>query len=510
MTIATSSPQETSQIASDDFKFSIVFTLLLHRGYAIKSTKGWTRQDYPDDHYEVIVAANGKQPELEKEVKELLRPCDRMIFADTDNHMELYDLAAKQAKNEMLVFTESHASGAPTCLQELNRYLKTHDEVIVGCRNNGENDNYLGEFIDRWYDQNYHPEKVEQYWHNMNIRGFTIPKQLYLDLGGIPFEYESYASRVFALKAYQAGNPIGYAEKADIYHYNSTTFLKSFEPQNNHGYNECHYRTQFSDEHCTKYIGRSIEWSKRETYRPENSRYICKILLQQLFGNPFQNNQKLSYFLQLQFLLKYFPYALAGAKWGCVQSRFKISLLSIWLNIFRGSSSVNYNVFIKMWCDSVSHGRLLFISEYLQKNKPSFPELYTYNIPTLDENYLIGFYPLEYWQEQDFRWTDAVSVLKVSLPPQTYNVTIQLLPIRPDYLDLKLSLLFNNRPLKEINYDWEQWKITFTVKSEFFDPQQQVQNLALLCQPFYPKRSGSSDLRALGLPIQSIDFVPHQ
>ncbi|WP_204103823.1 MULTISPECIES: hypothetical protein [Spirulina sp. CCY15215] len=510
MTVATSPSQVSSEITSNDFKFSIIFPLTDHRGYALKSVKSWTQQDYPDENYEVIVASNTTDPTLNKQVQKMLRPCDRMIFADTNNSRKLYDIGVRKSKNEMILFTESHASGASTCLQELNHYLKTHDEKIVGCRNNGDNDNYLGEFIDRLYFQEFDPEKKEEYWHNLNVRGFAIPRKIYQDLGGFPLDLGCFASRIFSLGIFQSGHSVGYAEKANIYHYNSTYFHSSFIPQSSHGYNECRYRAKFSDEHCTKYIGRSIEWSKREVYRPENARYICKILIKHLLSSPFKNKSKVSYFVQLKALIDYLPYSFLGAKWSYFQVRFKISLLSVWLHIARDFLQINYNIFVEMWYDSVSYGRLKFISEYLQNNEPSFPELYTYNIPNIDENYLIGFYPIEYWQEQDFRWSDAVSVLKVSLPPQTYDVTIQLLPIRPDYLNLKLSLLFNDRTLKDVAYDWTQWKITFTVKSELFDPQQQVQNLALLCQPFYPKRSGSSDLRALGLPIQSIDFVPHQ
>src|SRR5688572_27610607 len=117
-----------------ELTLSVIIPLLDHRGQAIACIKSWAQeQTYDREKFEVIVIANGSEPQLESRARELLAPQDSLIYHSSSNEFLLYDLGARQARGKLLLFTESHCFGESACLAEVSQFFATHEDVVGAC-----------------------------------------------------------------------------------------------------------------------------------------------------------------------------------------------------------------------------------------------------------------------------------------------------------------------------------------------------------------------------------------
>ena len=132
-----------------------------------------------------------------------------MIQYDTDNELLLYDVGARQAQGQWLLFTEAHCAAEPDCLERLAAFLENHRESLVGaCLRTATDGNRdpvaLAE--ERWYREGFEQWSREGDWRKVTIRGTAIRRDIYQAIGGFRSEFGCFAESLLAADLHTAGH----------------------------------------------------------------------------------------------------------------------------------------------------------------------------------------------------------------------------------------------------------------------------------------------------------------
>ena len=110
---------------------SVVIPLVHARGDVVENVGTWTeRQSLERERFQVVVAADGAAPEVERRIAGLLAPHDVLARSPGAGYMALYNLGAERAGADWLVLTEAHVLADPGCLAAVVAEL----EAVAGAR----------------------------------------------------------------------------------------------------------------------------------------------------------------------------------------------------------------------------------------------------------------------------------------------------------------------------------------------------------------------------------------
>jgi hypothetical protein len=489
-------------------KISVIIPLPDHRGMALACIESWVQtQRYSREKYEVLVVANGTEPALEQQVKAILSEYDSLIYEDSPVEMALYDTGARQARGEFLFFTESHCLGDPNCLQEITNFLIERAAVGALCRSEDLSTNWLAALEECLAEDRFKVRSQPDHWYKTAVRGFAIRRELYLAQGGFEAEFGLFAEPLLSARLHSQGYRLSYAEKAVIYHYNTTRLTDLLGSVRDYTYGECAYHAKFPDNPYAQYLGWAPEWSERESYRPETAWALCQIILKQLptFFHS-KNNALLSYALS-KAALRLAPIVLFGSGWLLFQARFALTIGQLQLWLYRFHAQKSCQIYRDYWENKlVRLTRLEFIASYLQETQPDWEVLLTYDLARLGAEHLLGFYPVETYQGQTFRWSTPTALVRVSLPAQNYKVVCRMLAVRA--APSNLLLFFDGCPITNFTLATDQSAFSFEIKRAMFKPDNNTHDLVLFCPPLGSRELNGPDRRDLGLPIKLIEFYP--
>jgi hypothetical protein len=145
-----------------------------------------TRQSLPRDAFELVLGSNGADPAVERDVADLLRPCDRVLIEHGANRSRLYDLGARAARGGFLFLTESHCHPEPDCLAELDRFLRTTGHVGACCRSVGHARRFHDHLDLLMFEEGFHVFTRAGDWRKVSVHGFTLRRPISLEVGGLP------------------------------------------------------------------------------------------------------------------------------------------------------------------------------------------------------------------------------------------------------------------------------------------------------------------------------------
>ena len=152
-------------------------------------------------------------------------------------------------------------------------------------------------------------------------------------------------------------------------------------------------------------------------------------------------------------------------------------------------------------------GRLEYITEHLAATAAEPPEVLTYRLAEVGEEWLVGFHAVESWENESFRWSGPVSIVRAGLPVGSYDVQIETRSLRKAPVPLCLGVFFNGHKVPSSSIRFHNGQVAFRVLPSMFEHGPE-QRLILTCNPLRPWKSGVPDRRELGLPIFSIAFRP--
>ena len=490
---------------------SVIIPMVDRLGQAIESIKSWTQpQTYAREKFEVIVVTDGSEPQLEKNVMELLAPHDSIIRHPSTNEFELYDVGARRARAKMLFFTEAHCVGESTCLANILQFLAAHQDLIgATCHNNGSSASLFARMQKRSYQEGIGTWSQPDHWRKIMVHGFAIYRQHYLAEGGFEYEYGLFSEHLFAARLHSRGRRLGYAANAIVHHHNANNPAELSDLVRAFVYGECRYRSTLSSGGDDLYFGYAPEWSARESYRATVARSLCRAILQDPPVNLRGGGLSLAYWTHRHTLLRFGMTALFGPRWHILRSLVSLRLAQLRIWIWRFDFDRCYRAYRDYWEGKlVRHFRLEFVTEYLAASIPIWSEIYHYDLAKLEEERLVGFYAVERWQGRAFRWSAPTSLLQISLPRGLYDVTMEMLSIGLGEFPLQLRIFFDDYRISSFSMDSNSNSISFRIEASMFSANEAAHHLVLVCNPFCPWKFGSTDQRELGLALGAIHFSP--
>jgi hypothetical protein len=137
--------------------------------------------------------------------------------------------------------------------------------------------------------------------------------------------------------------------------------------------------------------------------------------------------------------------------------------------------------------------------------EPPGPGL-SHRMDQLPDGQLWGFHSVERWNEQYFRWTGAVGIVRLSVPRGTYRAEIDILSIRTVWSGLVRDAYFNGHPVAPLEMDGGNSRLVGQIHPWMFNEGDE-QRLALVTvarSPFVDP----AEARELGTPVAAVRLLP--
>lgn len=248
--------------------------------------RSWTqKQSCLDNRFEVIVVSDGKDPAIEHEIQSVLRPHDSFLRDDSPNASPI-DRIQKGigiAKGRLLLLTEDHTIAHRTCVEKVLEFIENGVHAVGFLRSDYTARNVIGHMEERLFQQFVPVNDSLPTWKRVQLRGFAILRELFLDYGGFPAEYNSFSANALGIVMEQMDVEIGLIRDAKVTHVNHYELRGMEEDAIYYFQGEVAYRLANSAEHCESFIGSSIELLEREAierYFTRNNDRRCQTMIQ--------------------------------------------------------------------------------------------------------------------------------------------------------------------------------------------------------------------------------------
>jgi hypothetical protein len=181
-----------------------------------------------------------------------------------------------------------------------------------------------------------------------------------------------------------------------------------------------------------------------------------------------------------------------------------MAMARCWLWCFNEEKS--YRAYCDAYDLMIRYSRLEFITEQLAAPAREPLEATHYRLSEMQEEWLVGFHAVERWENEAFRWSGPVSLVRLRVPVGAYDVQIETRSLRQAPVPLCLGVFFNGHRVPAPSVQSTNGLLSFRVQPSMFDPSPE-QRLIVTCNPVRPWKFGVPDRRELGLPIFSIEFT---
>lgn len=495
----TRSPKETNRVAGEglsQLRFSIVIPLEDHRGMAQRSVVSWTRhQSFPAGAYEVIVLGSAA---LTDRIRPMLRPPDRTIVSDGTNNIELYDIGARAAQGEFVVFTEPHCEAEPGCLAELHGYLERHPSDGACLRSVGFAESHMGRLEQQAFDEGFAEFTKPGDWRKVIVRGVAVRRSTFLKAGGFRYRYGRFAEWELAARLDRLGYALGYASGAAVVHHyaRSVRHIQPIIQDFTRG--ECAYRTDHPERETESYFGRPVEFSRRIECDRAVALATARVGLIATYH--LRSGPPGRFAAMGRTALRLIAACILGKRGVLRLARVRLLTAKMRAHFWRWNPDRAYRAYRDLWDRLATTGRLAWmLSEQVQIGKTPEGRMEAEEIP---EGWLSGFHALEQADGQSFRWSDAVCALRLPLPPDANTVKIDTAGIRREGA---LPRVWVSLDGKRIGVTVEDRSITLSLpRTRRCDRTFHV--LSIATEPLIPRRHGVADDRVLGFPLAALEI----
>jgi len=482
---------------------SIVIPLIHHMGLALESVTCWTQQrEYPRECLEILVVSDGSEPALDRRLQAVLGPKDRVLRHDSVWERERWDYGARQARGQLLVFTEPHVLAEPDFLHEMVTYLQSTKHAGACCHTVGRYDNAIGrqaneEFVKSFRVWTTAPGNAGK----VLIHGFTIDRRAYLAVGGYLHQYQGFADAPLAMRLEQHGYSLGYATRAHVCHVIFNRLSEHMARVRDYTVGQLAYRRDHPDEECGPEFG-PRGWGSG----PDIGGHIAKTLLRNV------------------------PETLAGGDVAFLGAAFR-SCLELARRRLDGSVAVAYwwrlLAILRTHCwrwhprrlESAYQDACRRTAEWTRRRfladdaraMRRFPRSaarverddgdMTWSIQEFPVDRLVGFDHLEVWQGRVFRWSRPTAGLWLALPAVGCRVVLDTGALR-DGVSARLRVFVDGLQLPAHSIRTANGQITLAISP---DPGRGSESfLFWTCTPLQPSRHGQPDRRRLGVPLLNV------
>jgi hypothetical protein len=255
-------------------ELSLLVPLEDARGDAVEHLRTWTHeQSLPRERYQVVITSTGEDPEGDERVKGLLADHDVFERIPGADLIELWDAAVARADSDWVVLTENHCEADPACLASVARTIESDGDHDALTLDHGHiTSNAVSELGSRWFEQVYEEWDQPGQWPRLNLVGFAIRRDAYLEAGGLDPRYGLFSAPLLSARLHRGGARIGHVPDAHVLH------VHPDEIQEHHGFSadfargECEARTRGDRVFCEGYFGPAPVWTNRLRFEPHVAR----------------------------------------------------------------------------------------------------------------------------------------------------------------------------------------------------------------------------------------------
>jgi hypothetical protein len=461
----------------------------------------WVDQpDFAPEKYEIVVISGGAFEELERRIRAVLRPGDRIEHHPPQKVLGLYHAGAQTARADLVLFTELHCVARPGCLKAIADYFATHEEHGACLRSDPGCLTKFAQAEGMKFEQYFAEWSRPGDWRKVLVRGFAIKKSSYFKVGG--FEPNTAYFGDFALSAafHAHGLPLGYIPDAVVLHYYSNGFADFAPPVEARTKEECEFRLSHDPEYCHRYFDTPLDWLWRETTRPQTARRLFWPLLRSAMRKLLRFGEWDDAKPLLAASARWAPIAACGLKGRILALRLAILRMRFETWAWRNNVDALMQIYAKTYSTLETFHRLQFISRHVhagrRRSRGDAPDQ---SMDTLGTATLFGFYQRERYGERTFRWSAAAGMIGFDVPAGSYAFEVETGDIRDHPASFLADVYCNGHRLEKETLRLSRGRICGRIGPEHFRAGG-PQYLVLVCIPI-ARSVIAPDRRELGFPL---------
>ncbi|MDR3468479.1 MAG: glycosyltransferase [Xanthobacteraceae bacterium] len=461
----------------------------------------WVDQpDFPADKYEILVVSDGESEELERRIRAVLRPGDRIERHAPQKVLGLYHAGAQSANADLLLFTELHCVARPGCLKAIADYFATQEMDGACLRSEPGCLTPFAKAESIKFEQYFEDWSRPRDWRKVLVRGFAVKKTAYFKSGG--FEPNTAYFGDFALGAalHANGMRLGYILDAVVLHYYSNGFADFAPPVETRTIEECEFRLSHDPEYCHTYFDTPLDWLWRETTRPQTARRLFWPLARSTLRRLAHPRHRHTVGLLVAATARWAPIAACGLSGRILALRLAILWMRLEAWVWRKNVDALVQTYARTYSSLETFHRLQFISRHIhagdRQNTGGAPDQ---SLNTTGAVTLYGFYHRQRYRERTYRWSAAAGMIGFDVPKGGYVFEIETDDLRGHPASFLGDVYFNGHRLRKDSLHLGKDRIRGRLEPGHFRTDG-PQYLVLVCVPI--RRSDIvPDRRELGLPL---------
>jgi hypothetical protein len=494
-------------------EIAVIVPLEDPRGDVVEHLRDWTdRQTLARERYQLVAGADGRHPDFERAVSEILQPQDEIVRvpertsnghrSESDEYVsliELYDAAARAARADVLVFTEAHVHSDPGCLEAVAERFEAEPELAAAMLNHSEvAHSEFAQLSARWFER-CHAMWDGDDWIRLKIGGAAVRPDAYARAGGLDPKMELFAPFFLSARIDDQGGRVEHIDEARIAHVQDDEMTQDLKHTRSHARGECLARAEHDQEFIRRYFGAAGLWERRLAYRPEVSRALVAALVAAARRNPGDAG-----WLGRE-LAAHLPAGLAG---GRIRGTWERVIAEVQGKV-ADSKLFPFETRWRGYIASTEHAvNAVEVEEGTRVNGGPGPGAAAGTLHAADfGNVIAGVYGLERAGDKLFRWTEPAALLRLSASGGEATLRLETGGLRGAPLDYLQGIYVSGRPLPPELISARETALEVRLPDRY-SAAAADSGLVLISRPSVPGRDGSSDRRRLGMPLMTVELSP--
>jgi hypothetical protein len=471
-------------------RISVIFPLFEERGPVRDPLLAWAAQLPDADRLELVVVVVGDDSRS-RELRDILRPGDRVVMGRFANLAAMYDSGVRAANGELVFLTEAHCRPAPGCLEATERYLAEHPEFAGAATHSVPScENAYAEIDAETFHEGFREFVLPGDWRKLNVHGFALRRSVYLKLGGLEHQYGRFAEMLLAARLRDAGYELGYVKDAAVIHHYRGTLGELIRGIDDYIRGESVYRAAHPGRDRVGYTYLPEVSDPRSAIAVRLERAVAVALLRGVFGTTPEAaglGLRVAAGAATRLLGRRGPVLAAwlgvlAARVRCWwHQRDRIRLAGAYRDLIRRASALS---------------RLRALASLPRDERGVVPLAGGWDVEELPDCSLYGFHGTEWWRGRAFRWSSPLAALRLPLGPMVTALRVVTLGLRSRRYPVNLRASVDG------------------VRVEVREPAEGVYELLIpaaerrrsatviwMCDPLCPWDEGVRDHRELGLPV---------
>jgi hypothetical protein len=473
---------------------SIVIPLTDARGDAVEHLRTWTDdQTHPRDRFQIVIASDGDQPDVDRDVAALLQPHDRFEVFGGESMIQLWNRAVELADCEWLLFTENHVQAEADCVEKAVEGIAANPGLDAASIEHGHiAPNVTGQLGARWFDEVYGEWFQPEQWERLNLAGFVIRRDALRSVGGHEHRYGLFAAPLLSARLDERGGEVGHFPDARILHIQCHTIDEHHEHSADYVVGESEARTELPAVFAERYFGfRPLVWNRR-SMESRSARRTTAIVAGELLRALRHRSGDARWLLHS--LAGRLPAAVAG-----VRARRRLAELTFALSEWVADSrwvprGLRYRAYLRAQDHVVRLAQLRWVERRSDGPAPTLGSG-AHSIESVGEGGIVGVHGLERLDGHWFRWSEPVVTIRVESSAGE-RLRIHTGGLAGPPLERIAAAYADTRRLPEGDLSQRGAELVLELPEG-------LTTLTLLCRPLPPGREEDRDL---GLPIFSLQL----